>query len=171
MEIDARTGALVLIDLMPRIIARETGPRTGTEVLAQCLALAEDCRKAGGLVVFVRVERPGVEVQPPGSDLDEACGPGPGEPVVVKRAVNAFHETDLHRILTERGVKTLVVAGLVTNFGVEATARTAADYGYDVVLPTDAMAGFSAEAHALAVEHVFPSLGEACASGDLSWRL
>lgn len=169
MQIDSRSGALVLIDLMPRIIARDTSPRTGAEVRDRCLRLADRARAAGAPVVWVRVERPGVDEQPPGSGLDEACAPREGEPVVVKRAWSGFHETDLHEILTARGVATVVIAGLVTTFGVESTARTAADHGYQVVLPTDAMAAFSAEAHTFAEELVFPSIGTVCASDDLAW--
>ncbi|MCD0447180.1 cysteine hydrolase [Glycomyces sp. A-F 0318] len=169
MQIDSRSGALVLIDLMPRIIALDTSPRTGAEVRDRCLALADGARKAGALVVWVRVERPNVDEQPPGSGLDEACAPREDEPVVVKRAWSGFHETGLHALLTARGIETVAVAGLVTTFGVESTARTAADHGYRVVLPTDAMAAFSAEAHTFAEELVFPSIGTVCASDDVEW--
>ncbi|MQM25464.1 cysteine hydrolase family protein [Glycomyces albidus] len=169
MQIDSRSGALILIDLMPRIIALDTAPRTGADVRDRCLALADRARAAGASVVWVRVERPNVDEQPPGSGLDEACAPLEGEPVVVKRALSAFHETGLHALLTARGVATVVIAGLVTTFGVESTARTAADYGYEVVLPTDAMAAFSAEAHTFAEKVVFPSIGTVCASDELEF--
>ncbi|WP_246039825.1 cysteine hydrolase family protein [Glycomyces buryatensis] len=171
MQLDTPSTALLLIDLMPRIIARDTHPRTGTEVLGACLALAGAARRAGGLVVWVRVERPGVDQQPPGSDLAAECDPGPGKPVVVKRAWNAFHETELRETLVERGIETVVVAGLVTTFGVESAAQCASDYGYRVVLPTDAMAALSAEAHTFAEDLVFGSIGTVCASGDLTWAL
>ena len=64
----ART-ALVLVDLMDRIVALPLEPRKGTEVLATCEELAARFRSAGAIVVLVRVERTGVAEQPPGSGL------------------------------------------------------------------------------------------------------
>jgi nicotinamidase-related amidase len=167
IELDPHRTALVLVDLMPRIIALPTAPASGTEVLGRCVALAGAVREAGGSVVFVRVERPGVDAQPPGSELAPECDPQPGDLRVVKRATGAFHNTGLHDALRERGVDTVVLGGLVTNFGVELTGRVAADHGYSVVFVSDAMAGFDEHAHDFAVEYVFPKVGTVCTSADL----
>jgi nicotinamidase-related amidase len=167
VELDPRRTALVLIDLMPRIIALPTAPSSGAEVLARCLRLADAVRSAGGSVVFVRVERPGVETQPPGNELAPECDPAPGDVQIVKRSTGAFHNTGLHDTLQERGIETVVLGGLVTNFGVELTGRVAADYGYSVVFVSDAMAGFDKHAHEFAVEYVFARVGTVCTSAEL----
>jgi nicotinamidase-related amidase len=167
VELDPHRTALVLIDLMPRIIALPTAPASGHEVLRRCLALAGAVRSAGGLVVFVRVERPGVDAQPPGSELPPECDPQPGDVEIVKRATGAFHNTGLDGLLRSRGVETVVVGGLVTNFGVELTGRVAADHGFAVVFVSDAMAGFDDHAHTFAVEYVFPKVGTVCTSEEL----
>lgn len=167
VELDPQRTALVLIDLMPRIVALPTAPASGPEVLARCVDLAGAVRSAGGLVVFVRVERPGVETQPPGSELAPECDPRPGDIELVKRATGAFHNTGLHDLLAERGIETVVLGGLVTNFGVELTGRVAADHGYSVVFVSDAMSGFHKHAHAFAVDYVFPRVGTVCTSETL----
>ena len=167
MDFDAKRTALVLIDLMPRIIDMPTGPRSGREVLATCLRLAGALREAGSLVVFVRVERPNVEEQPPGSELAPECDPRPDDVVIVKRTIGAFHCTGLDKVLRERGIATLVLGGLVTNFGVEGTGRSAIEYGYDVIYVEDAMAGFDAAAHEFAVTKILPKLGEVTTSAEL----
>jgi nicotinamidase-related amidase len=157
--VESRHSALVLIDLMPRIIDRPTAPRSGPDVLRQCLRLAEAFRAANRLVVFVRVERPGVEVQPPGSELAPECAPQPGDLEIVKRTIGAFGATELDNVLEQRGIDTIVLGGLVTNFGVESTGRAGADHGYDVIFVEDAMAGLDEHAHQFAVEYVFPRVG------------
>lgn len=164
LELEPRTTALVLIDLMPRIIALDTAPLTGSEVLERCTALAEATRSVGGLVVNVRVERPGVDVQPEGSGF--ALTPEPGDIEIVKRTVGAFHQTGLDDVLRERGIKTIALAGIATNFGVESTGRSADEHGYDTVYITDAMTGLDAAAHTFATSYIFPKFGTVCTGAE-----
>ncbi|WP_344846615.1 isochorismatase family protein [Kribbella ginsengisoli] len=158
--LEPRTTALLLIDLMPRIIALDTAPLTGAEVLERSTALAQATRAVGGLVVNVRVERPGVDVQPEGSGF--ALDPEPGDIEIVKRTVGAFHLTGLDDVLQEHGIKTVVLAGIATNFGVESTGRAADEHGYDTIYVTDAMTGLDAAAHDFAISYVFPRFGTVC---------
>ncbi|MEU4732910.1 isochorismatase family protein [Streptomyces sp. NPDC023588] len=152
------TSALILIDLMPRIVALPVAPHTGEEVLTRCRRLADAFRAQGRPVVLVRVERPNVAEQPPGSGFADDLV-RPGDLVVVKRTVGAFHDTGLHEQLLARGVDTLVLAGLVTTMGVESTARAASDHGYEVEFVADAMSGFTADEHEFTVERIFPRFG------------
>ncbi|MGW4466755.1 isochorismatase family protein [Micromonospora sp. NBC_01796] len=153
------TSALVLIDLMPRIVALPVAPHTGEEVLARCRRLADVFRANGLPVALVRVERPNVAEQPPGSDLVDGLVQD-GDIVVVKRTVGAFHNTDLDAQLRGRGVDTLVFAGLVTTMGVESTARAASDHGYEVEFVADAMSALDADEHNFTVERIFPRFGK-----------
>lgn len=162
LQLEARRTALVLIDLMPRIIALDTAPLTGAEVLERCVALARATRSVGGLVVHVRVERPGGAVQPEGSHLAPQLDPQPGDVEIVKRTIGAFHQTGLDEILRRRDIDTVVLAGIATNFGVESTGRAADDHGYKTVYVTDAMTGLDGAAHDFAVSYVFPYFGETC---------
>ncbi|GGX10615.1 isochorismatase family protein [Streptomyces chryseus] len=152
------TSALILIDLMPRIVALPVAPHTGEEVVERCRRLAGAFRANGRPVVPVRVERPGVAEQPPGSGFVEGLVL-PGDLVVVKRTVGAFHGTGLDDRLRRHGVDTVVLAGLVTTMGVESTARAASDHGYAVEFVADAMSGFAADEHDFAVQRVFPRFG------------
>ncbi|WP_435860221.1 isochorismatase family protein [Streptomyces roseus] len=159
------TSALILIDLMPRIIALPLAPHSGDEVLARCRTLARSFRANGQPVVMVRVERPRVAAQPPGSDF--AAGlVEEGDIVVVKRTVGAFYGTDLDERLRKLGVNTVVLAGLVTTMGVESTARAAADHGYELEFVADAMSGLAADEHEFAVRRSFPRFGEVRNTAD-----
>ncbi|MER5873362.1 isochorismatase family protein [Streptomyces sp. NPDC002044] len=156
---------MILIDLMPRIVALPLAPHSGEEVLGRCRRLADAFRAADRPVLLVRVERPNVSVQPPGSGFTEGLA-RPGDVPVVKRTVGAFHGTGLDERLRALGVDTLVFAGLVTTMGVESTARTASDHGYEVEFVADALSGFEAEEHDLSVKRIFPRFGAVRDTGD-----
>ncbi|MEU4079156.1 isochorismatase [Streptomyces venezuelae] len=156
--LDTGRTALVLVDLMERIVALPLAPRPGTDVLAAAARLADTFRAAGAPVVHIRVERPNVEAQPPGSDLVPDLVRD-GEPVVVKRTIGGFQDTGLHELLTGFGATTLVLGGIATNLGVESTARAAGDLGYDLVFAEDAMSALTADEHRASVDLDFPRLG------------
>ncbi|MEV8099227.1 isochorismatase family protein [Kitasatospora sp. NPDC085879] len=164
--LDASRTALVLVDLMERIVALPLAPRPGPEVLRAATDLAAAFRDAGATVVAVRAERPGVAEQPPGSGLVDGVAE-PGDLVVVKRTVGAFHGTGLHERLQERGIDTLVLAGIATNMGVESTARAAADHGYTLLFAEDATTALTPEEHTAAVHYNLPRFGTVTTTGQL----
>ncbi|WP_229334109.1 isochorismatase family protein [Streptomyces flavotricini] len=159
------TTALILIDLMPRIIGLPLAPHSGEEVLARCRALATSFRANGRPVVLVRVDRPNVAEQPPGSGFADDLVRD-GDIVLVKRTIGAFYGTDLDAQLRERGVDTVVFAGLVTTMGVESTARAAADHGYELEFAADAMSGLAADEHEFTISRTFPRFGEVRNTAD-----
>ncbi|WP_369173810.1 isochorismatase family protein [Streptomyces sp. R28] len=161
----ART-ALVLVDLMDRIVALPLEPRKGTEVLMTCEELAAAFRSAGATVVLVRVERPSVAEQPPGSGLVAGLLKE-GDIEIVKRTIGGFQGTGLDDRLRERGVATLVFGGIATNLGVESTARAAGDLGYELVFVEDAMTAFTAAEHEASVRLDFPRLGSVARASDV----
>jgi nicotinamidase-related amidase len=167
LNLDMRRTALVLVDLMPRIIALPTVPHSGEQVHERCLRLAAGFRAAGGLVVWVRVERPGT--QPEGSEL--ATEPLDGDVVVVKNSWGAFPSSGIDGELRGRDIETVVLAGIATNFGVESTGRAADDHGYSTIFVTDAMSGLDQHAHDFAVEYVFPKLGVVVTTEELLAQL
>jgi nicotinamidase-related amidase len=164
LSLDPRRTALVLIDLMPRIIALDLAPLKGSEVQERCVALAKATRSVGGLVVNVRVERPGVDHQPEGSGF--AAEPEPGDLEIVKHTLGAFGRSALDADLQQRNITTLALAGIATNFGVESTARAADDLGYETIYLTDAMTGLDEQAHDFALTHIFPRLGTLCTGAE-----
>ncbi len=84
----------------------------------------------------------------------------PSDMVVTKRSWGAFATTDLERKLKAQGVTQVVVTGVATSVGVEATARQAYEQGFNVTLALDAMTDIRQEAHEYSIRNVFPRLGE-----------
>lgn len=88
-----------------------------------------------------------------------------------KRGLCAFSNTELHQLLRENGIKTLALAGILTNLCVESTGRTAYDLGFQVVFLTDCMAAKSEAEQRASEQFIFPLLGETMSSSDFLSRL
>ena len=86
---------------------------------------------------------------------------------MTKRQWGAFYGTDLDLQLRRRGVRTIVLGGISTNYGVETTARDAWERNYNVVFAEDAMAARSAEDHAFAVTRIFPRIGRVSSADEV----
>jgi nicotinamidase-related amidase len=175
LKLDPATTALVLIDLQVGIVAMNVAPRTSAEVVANSAKLAAACRAAGAMVVVVRVANlpDGGDMLAPPADAMAPAGTRPanwstivpeigmhdGDLQITKRQWGAFYGTELDLQLRRRGIRTIVLAGLSTNVGVESTARDAFERGYSQVFVEDAMASPSAEAHAGTLKFIFPRIG------------
>lgn len=77
--------------------------------------------------------------------------PRPDELVIDKNASSSFNGTGIDQLLRNLNLDTLVMAGMATDMCVEATARDAADRGYNVIVVEDATATFFAEHHQAAL--------------------
>jgi nicotinamidase-related amidase len=176
ISIDPKTSALVLIDLQHGIVGRPGAPRSGAEVVANAVRLAAKFRERGTIVALVRVSfaadrKDAVTTQvdapmqmsgplPPNwSELVPDVGPRDGDLVITKRQWGAFYGTDLDLHLRRRGVRTIVLGGIATNFGVESTARDAFERAYQLIFAEDAMTSLTAEGHEFVIKNIFPRLG------------
>jgi nicotinamidase-related amidase len=101
------------------------------------------------------------------AEIVAELGPREGDIVVTKRQWGAFYGTDLDLQLRRRGITTVVLGGIATNYGVESTARDGYERGYELVLVEDAMSARSAADHAFAFERIFPRLGRVCATAEV----
>ncbi|MDG6220452.1 MAG: cysteine hydrolase [Candidatus Thermoplasmatota archaeon] len=64
--------------------------------------------------------------------------PMPEEYVLIKDRYDAFFENGLEKVLADRGVKELVITGVMTDLCVETTSRSAFVRDYDVTVVMDA---------------------------------
>ncbi|KAL7627625.1 phospholipase C type enzyme [Parahypoxylon ruwenzoriense] len=105
--------------------------------------LLEKYRIAKSPVVHVVHEvPPGAPVFTPGTDLAaefKELSPRDGENVVTKHFPGSFTETSLQEILEGTGRKKVVLVGYMAHVCVSTTARQAAERGWDVIIPQDAV--------------------------------
>ena len=168
--------ALIVVDLQKGIVGLPVIHPIG-DVIERASALADVFRERGLPVVLVNVAggAPGRTEQPRPAgprpegwtDLIPELNQQPGDIVVTKRSWGAFVNTDLETRLKALGVTQVVIVGVATGTGVEATARQAYEHGFNVTLAIDAMTDVRPEAHEYSIKNVFPRLGETGTSQDI----
>jgi nicotinamidase-related amidase len=89
---------------------------------------------------------------PHDSEIVEALAPQPQDSVFHKRRPDGFCGTDFDLMLRSKGVKTIVIGGVATEGGVEGTARSARNLGYDVVVLKDGVGSRNRELHDMALK-------------------
>jgi nicotinamidase-related amidase len=162
-------AALIVIDLQKGIVGLPTA-HPATEIVERSARLARAFRERGLGVVLVNVTsrapgrtgftRPMPPFPPDWTELVPELDQQPGDILISKQRVGAFIGTSLDEELRRREVTQVFLTGIATSAGVEATARSAYDSGYNVVLVVDAMTDMDPEAHSYSVEKTFPRLGE-----------
>ena len=168
--------ALIVVDLQKGIIGLPAIRPIG-DIIERCRALADAFRERDLPVVLVNVAggAPGRTEQPRQTGprpegwtyLTPELNQQPRDIVVTKRTWGAFASTDLEALLKARGVTQVVIAGVATGTGVEATARQAYEQGFNVTVAIDAMTDMRPEAHDYSIRNVFPRLGETGATQEI----
>jgi nicotinamidase-related amidase len=181
-SIDIARTALVMIDLQHGTLARALAPYSREQVVGNCVLLSQEMRNRGGMNIFVHVlldemlapaadapmRKPGTPAPPPeASQLVPEAGVEATDIVIAKRQWGAFQGTALDQLLRRRNVKTIILGGVMTNVGVESTARAAFDLGYELVFAEDAMSSISAEAHNFACQNTFKAMGRVRSTAHL----
>jgi nicotinamidase-related amidase len=71
-------------------------------------------------------------------EFKDVAIPAAGEPVLTKQSASAFIGTALEGLLHDNDIEDMVIAGVITNNSVEATARMAGDLGFRTIVVSDA---------------------------------
>jgi nicotinamidase-related amidase len=181
----AATTALIVQDLQNDVVSKGGGlEHTGSheharkqDVVNNVKHLAEVARLAGAAVIHVWHHVPdGAEqlnaplfqtVKAHGVAKKGSWGASPalglepkeGDYIVEKLRMNAFYNTTLESILKGLGIKTLVIAGALTNMSVEHTARHGADAGFEIVVPSNGTSSLNDEWHHAGLHYALTQIG------------
>ncbi len=176
LKIKPEETALVLIDLQIGITSMMSEPSTPAEVIANAQKLTKAFHEAKMQVCLVHVNgsADGKDMLHP--ETDEKMQWGGERPknwseivpelslkendlLITKRQWGAFYGTELDLELRRREIKTIVLGGISTNYGVESTARDAYERGYSLIFAEDAMAARAKSDHEFAIARIFPRIG------------
>ena len=170
-KLDMKQTALILIDLQNGIVNRKTQPYSADEVIERSRKLAEAFRAKSAPVIYIHViaadmldlptEVPtSMDRGAPASanDIAGATGMQSGDLLIAKRHWGAFAQTNLEAELHRREIKTIVLAGIATNMGVESTLRQGTGLGFGFVTVENACGTYTAEMHEFAFRNIFPRL-------------
>jgi len=89
------------------------------------------------------------------------------ELVVRKTRFGAFSTTELHRLLQELGIDTLILAGISTSGVVLSTVRDALDRDYEIYVLADSIADHDPQLHDALVERLLRQSVNVIDTGDL----
>lgn len=126
---DNKTDALLVIDMVKQTCNAQGRPRC-VETIPAIQKLLNDARTKGVTVIY--------SLGTAGNDFVEALAPKSGEPIV-KSGADKFVNTELEKMLKDKGIASVIVVGTLANGGVLHTASQAALRGFKVVVPVDGM--------------------------------
>lgn len=138
--------ALLVIDVQrgilndPKLAHKKENDKALDETVARIARLIERARTASVPVIYVQHDGgPGHRLEPgtSGWPIRPEIAPQHGEPVIRKRACDAFFETTLRADLAAGSITQLVICGCMTQYCIDTTVRRAVSLGYDVVLVAD----------------------------------
>ncbi|MBI2679633.1 MAG: cysteine hydrolase [Candidatus Solibacter usitatus] len=135
-------AALLIIDLQKAIDHPSWGRRNNPEGERNIARLLAHWRASGMPLYHIRHDstEPDSTYRPgqPGHDFKDEARPLPGETIIAKKTPNAFIGTGLEEKLRAAGHLAVVIAGVITNNSVEATARMAGNLGFATYVVADA---------------------------------
>jgi nicotinamidase-related amidase len=135
-----RDTAVLIVDVQVGLLD-PPDPARGAERLLTVLAdLIERARDSGVPVIYVQhsgSEGSALERETAGWRIHTRIEPRPGDWVVEKSEPDSFQGTDLDGRLRSAGIKRLVIGGMLTEYCVDTTVRSAFSHGYTVILLED----------------------------------
>jgi nicotinamidase-related amidase len=184
--IDPQRTALLVMDYQVGVLGLLGEPEALLSGVADAIATV---RRHGGTIGYVRVafEDADYAVVPahsrmatrvaaagrgfhsdsPTTAIHDRVAPEPGDIIVRKTRVGAFSTTDLDQQLRDRGIITLILAGVSTSGVVLSTVRDAADRDYQVFVLADGSADPDPEVHTFLTETIFPRQAQVITIAEL----
>jgi nicotinamidase-related amidase len=136
VTVDPRTTALLMLDFMYQNCGKR--PRCVASIPA-VEKLLEEARAAKVMVVYAIIT--GTTT----ADVIKEVAPTVDEPWI-RSGADKFINTDLEKMLKDKGIQTVIVTGTASNAAVLFTAAGAAQRGMNAIVPVDGMSGIDAYA-------------------------
>jgi nicotinamidase-related amidase len=131
VTLDPKTTALLVLDFVKQTCNNERRPRCVSSV-PKVQTLLNLARAKGASVVY------SITTAATPADIAQELTPREGEPIV-KASADKFFKTDLEKILSDKGIKTVIVVGTAAHGAVLYTGSQAAFRGMQVIVPVDGM--------------------------------
>ena len=171
--LDPKRTALLVMDFQQDVLRRLPGLEP---LVARVQGAIADMRDHGGTIGYVRVaftEEDWAAVpdsamfaqvarnrlmhhEDPSTAIHDALAPEPGDIVVRKTRVGAMSTTDLDRQLRDRGIDTLVLAGISTSGVVLSTVVEATDRDYRLYVLSDGTEDPDEQVRDVLLGRIFP---------------
>lgn len=149
VQLDGKTTALLVLDLQKPSCTPQRRARC-VPTVAKVKGLMDRARAAGAMVFYTLTGADGGNPK----DVDASIAPKDGE-WVGQRGPDKFLGSDLEKRLKDRGITTVIVTGSSAQGVVIGTGSGAAQRGYKVVVPIDAMSSDDAFGEQYTAWHMY----------------
>ena len=150
--------------------------RVGARVFYSVQTGFDLAKEEAGVWVRIRMKRAKIadpnqllkeQEDPHGREIIAELKPQPEDIVFQKRRPDGFIGTDFDLMLRSNGIRTILIGGVATEGGVEGTARSARNLGYDVVVLKDCVGSRSRELHELALKLMEQTFFDIAGAADI----
>ena len=143
VTVDPKTTALLVLDMMNQYC----GPQRYTRcpgMIPTVKKLLTEARAKGAMVVYTSIP------QFAKTDVVKDLAPSGNEPFV-QSFLDKFLNSDLEKTLKEKGITTVIMTGLASNGAILYTSSEAAQKGFSIVVPVDAITAITPYAEQFSV--------------------
>lgn len=134
---------LIIIDVQQGLIDSE--PYKVKEMLDTISQLENHARAQEWEVIYIRHADESLPADSSGWQLAHRLSPVETDLIVDKHFNSIFKETQLQAYLQKKGIKTLVMCGMATNYCVDTSIRVAFEYDYHVIVPQGGTSTFDSD--------------------------
>jgi nicotinamidase-related amidase len=134
VKVDPKNTALLMLDYVKQICNAERYPRC-PQRLPTVKKLLDQARANGVMVIYSGTTIPNSER----ADIDPSVAPTGDEPFL-KSVLDKFLNTDLEKILKDKGITTVIMVGQAAQGAVITTGSEAAQRGFKVIVAVDGIA-------------------------------
>lgn len=149
--------AIIIVDMLNDFITGSLKCDRAQRIIPPLQKLIKEAREKGVYVIYSNdAHLKGVDKElefwgdhaiagTEGAQVIKELEPAEGDYIVPKRVYSGFFQTDMHLLLQDLNVGTVILAGMHAHMCVRHTAADAYQWGYDIVVPTDAVDAFTEE--------------------------
>ncbi len=158
--------AVVVIDMLNDFITGALKCERAQAIIPNIKALIEAARKAGAHVIYstdahspddheIRVAwHAHAMAGTKGAQIIDELVPQPGDHISPKTSYSAFYNTNLDEYLRSKGIKTLILTGVLTNCCIQYIAGEAFVRGYRIIVPPDCVEALTDKEHTDALTYI-----------------
>ncbi|WP_066688991.1 cysteine hydrolase family protein [Christensenella intestinihominis] len=158
--------AVILVDMLNDFVTGALTCDRAKAIVPHLEKLVREARKKGVYVIYANdAHIKGIDrelelwgdhaiIGTEGAEVIPELAPQEGDFVIPKRRYSGFFGTDMHLLLTELGVDTVIMTGLHAHMCVRHTTADAYYWGYKIIVPTDATDSFTREDYEYGIQYL-----------------
>ncbi|MDR2672483.1 MAG: cysteine hydrolase [Coriobacteriales bacterium] len=149
--------AIIVVDMLNDFVTGSLACERAQRIIPPLSRLLSAARTSGIRVIYSNDSHiPGIDhelelwgehgmANTPGAEVISELEPTEVDYLVPKRRYSGFFQTSMQLLLTELGIKTVIICGLHAHMCVRHTTADAYQWGYAIIVPTDGVDSFTEE--------------------------